>query len=253
MLPSYISKLSEVPIFPMVDILGSLDEKIEYYEKLLKDLEQYGFLLYKNLFEDKTVEKEKVSLTEIAEFYSGYSYSGEELCDKSNKGLATIKNFERNGGFKIDGYKAINISGKIKPTMYAQKGDLLVAHTDLTQNADIIGNPIILLNLASYQQIIISMDLVKVVSKTITTELLYFILKSQSFKGHALGYCSGTTVLHLSKIALNEYYFDLPTDREKISVLSDKLKVIFKRIELVIEEIQNLSKLKDLYLQKFFG
>ena len=237
----------------MVDILGSIDEKIEFFDKQIRLLEKQGQLLYQNVFESSEVETEKVNLSKIATFQNGYSYSGEELCETSIDCLATIKNFDRQGGFKIEGFKPIKVVGKIKPEMYAEIGDLLVAHTDLTQKADIIGNPALLLNTSTYKHVVISMDLVKVKSNTLSNELLYYILKSDKFKGHALGYCSGTTVLHLNKKALQEYAFDMPIDKEVVSQLEEKLSTIFKRIETTLKEIEGLKKLKQLYLQKFFG
>ena len=237
----------------MVDILGTLDEKIEYYDKLIKSLEHDGELIFKIFIENKTQSKERICLSDIATFYNGYSYSGEELCDQSEEALVTIKNFDRNGGFKVEGFKPIRITGKIKPSMYVELGDLLVAHTDLTQNADIIGNPIILFNLGQYNKAAISMDLVKVESSRLSKELLYYILKSPDFKAHALGYCSGTTVLHLNKKALQEYEFDLPIDNSLIDTISGKLRVIFERIQNAFLESQKLTQLKQLYLQKFFG
>lgn len=192
-------------------------------------------------------------MSSVSEFCGGYSYSGDELCVKSTVGLVTIKNFDRNGGFKIDGFKPIKITGNIKPSMYAKMGDLIVAHTDLTQNADIIGNPILLLNLDSYEEVIISMDLVKVHSNILSNTLLYYILKNIDFKAYALGFCSGTTVLHLNKKALQTYSFDIPVDIEVIKKLSEELECIFERIKTTLVEIKKLKELKQLYLQKFFG
>ena len=237
----------------VIDILGSIDEKLEYYDNLIRQLELEGELQYKSIFENSSLAKNRVELSSIASFYNGYSYSGEELCDNSQECLVTIKNFDRNGGFKIDGFKPIQVSGKIKPDMYVGVGDLLVAHTDLTQNADIIGNPILLLNLGGYERAIISMDLVKVKSDILPAELLYFILKSIDFKAHSLGYCAGTTVLHLSKKALPEYSFNMPSNKTIVIDLISKLQAIIERIKLAHIEIQKLNELKRLYLLEFFG
>lgn len=57
---------------------------------------------------------DKGSLSDIASFVGGYSYKGDELVDSSNTGMATIKNYNRSGGFKTDGFKAINPSDKVK-------------------------------------------------------------------------------------------------------------------------------------------
>ena len=128
--------------------------------------------------------------------------------------MATIKNFDRKGGFKLDGYKEIVPSGKLKPEQHALLFDTLVAHTDLTQNAEVIGNAEPVLSLSGYEDIVFSMDVVKVVPSTpnVSKFLIAALLQTQQFKGHCLGYVNGTTVLHLSKKALPEYALMLPKD-----------------------------------------
>ena len=97
----------------------------------------------------KASEIKTVFLSEIADFVSGYSYKGDELkC--SDIAMATIKNFDRKGGFKIDGYKEIIPSSKLKSSQFVDDFDSLVAHTDITQNADVIGNAEIVLSNVGY-------------------------------------------------------------------------------------------------------
>lgn len=118
--------------------------------------------------------------------------------------MATIKNFDRKGGFKLDGYKEIVPSSKLKPEHHAKLLDTLVAHTDLTQNAEVIGNAEPVLSFSGYQDIIFSMDVVKVLPNhpQVSQFLIAALLQTQQFKSHCLGYVNGTTVLHLSKKAL---------------------------------------------------
>ena len=59
---------------------------------------------------------ELTPLSSFAQFISGYSYKGAELQD-SSIAMATIKNFDRKGGFKLDGYKEIVPSSKLKPAL----------------------------------------------------------------------------------------------------------------------------------------
>ena len=213
----------------IASILKSLDDKIENNRKINENLEQQAQALFKSWFVDfepfrdqPFVESELgmipegwrvYSLPELVNVYSGYSYKGSELKESKNA-MATIKNFDRSGGFKVDGYKEIELSDRIKTTQYANLFDVIVAHTDLTQNAEIIGNPVLILNKNGYDKIIISMDLCKVVPKTsfISNTLLYCILNDSRFKQHALGYVNGTTVLHLNKKALPDYKIALPCD-----------------------------------------
>ena len=157
------------------------------------------------LFEEKILNNaekddwEEYLLSDISKMINGYSYKGNELVEKSNIGMATIKNFERTGGFKLDGFKDI-VPQKCKNDHYVKPFEILVACTDLTQNADIIGNAIMLLNNANYDEIIMSMDLVKLIPITdiVNNYMLYAIVNSKDFKNFALRYKSGTTVLHLN-------------------------------------------------------
>lgn len=148
---------------------------------------------------EKPYDWKEVSLSDIADFIGGYSYKGSELVESAKTGMATIKNFNRSGGFKLDGFKPIEPSPKLKTSQHVELFDTLVAHTDLTQNADVIGNAELVLSRAGFEDLVYSMDLVKVIPKNsgISKFLLAALLKSSSFKQHCLGYVNGTTVLHI--------------------------------------------------------
>ena len=254
----------------IASILSSLDRKIELNNKINADLEEMAQAIFKNWFVDfepfkdgKFVESELgmipegwkvISLNEILDNVSGYSYKGSEL-QSSNIAMATIKNFERKGGFKTEGYKEIVISKKIKETQFVDIFDVLVAHTDLTQNAEIVGNPAIVLSKGGYEKLIMSMDLTKVISKIdgITNGLLYCILSTSRFKEHALGYVNGTTVLHMSKKAVPEYTCAFPKDINQIRDLCITLDSIYKRMAVTYEEFSRLSALRDTLLPKLMS
>ena len=228
-----------------------MDEKIENNERLYQQIEKECALIFNQTMQSGATER--IALSDAADFYGGYSYSGEELVENSDTGLVTIKNFERTGGFKLEGFKPLSIKGKIKESAYCEIGSLLVAHTDLTQNADIIGNPVLVLSSGKYKTLVASMDLVKVVPKSYISErILYLLLKSTDFKGHALGYSAGTTVLHLSKKALQEYQFNCPC-KDTIESLDRQLCPLFERLKIILAENLKLNELKQLYLKKFFG
>lgn len=196
----------------------------------------------------------KTSLSSIADFVSGYSYKGTELTE-SNIAMATIKNFDRKGGFKLDGYKEIVPSGKLKDTQHAELFDTLVAHTDLTQNAEVIGNAEPVMSKSGYSDIVFSMDLVKVVPKNkhISKFLIAAILQDKNFKAHCLGYVNGTTVLHLSKKALSEYQLYLPNELSALKPLDELVTVLYQQISANIEEITKLEALRDAILPKLMS
>ena len=193
-------------------------------------------------------------LSDIAEFISGYSYKGTELTD-STIAMATIKNFDRKGGFKLDGYKEIIPSSKLKESQHAELFDTLVAHTDLTQNAEVIGNAEPVMSKSGYDDIIFSMDLVKVLPKkeNVSKFLLAAILQDKKFKAHCLGYVNGTTVLHLSKKALPEYKLFLPSDLSKLRPLDEIVTTLYKQISSNISENTYLEELRVALLPKLMS
>ena len=193
------------------------------------------------------------SLSDVAEITTGYSYTSREL-HSSKTAMATIKNFERTGGFSDKGYKEIIPQKKLKDSKIARKFDILVAHTDLTQNADIIGNAEIILDTSIYSQLIYSMDLVRVRTKAtnVSQFLLSLILQGDRLKKHCLGYVNGTTVLHLSKKALKEFYIPLPNDLHELDHISKFAKTAYMNIAINIQENSMLQEAKQTLLRKFF-
>ncbi|ERJ78967.1 type I restriction modification DNA specificity domain protein [Prevotella disiens JCM 6334 = ATCC 29426] len=236
-------------------VLKSLDDKIELNRRINDNLEQQAQALFKSWFVDNPDSNwANTSLSEVASFVGGYSYKSEELTDFSNVAMATIKNFGRNRGFKAEGFKGINPSAKLKECHCVNLFDILVAHTDLTQNADVIGNAELLLTCGKYNSIIFSMDLVKVLPKEIFPYkfLLAAMLKNKIFKGHCLGYINGTTVLHLNKKALPEFEIRKPSDSEA-KIMNETLAPYYKRMAKLLQETDKLISLRDTLLPKLMS
>ena len=242
-------------------ILSSIDDKIEANEKINHNLQQQIQALFSAWFctfepFGGTVPSNwsTRNLSEIAEFVGGYAYKGNELM-KSATVMATIKNFERTGGFKLDGFKEIRPSNKLKSTQRLALYDILVAHTDLTQNAEVIGNAEMVMSLLDYHNAIFSMDLVKVVPKPgcLSQFLLAALLQNRMFKAHCLGYVNGTTVLHLSKKALPEYKLLLPNDLSVLSPLDKAITALYLQISANIEENSRLELLRETLLPQLMS
>lgn len=241
-------------------LLKSLDDKIAANTEVNKNLLQQIQLLCRSWLIDyapfgyeRPATWSVVPLSTIADFVSGYSYKGAELVE-SDIAMATIKNFDRKGGFKLDGYKEIQPSAKLKPEQHAELFDTLVAHTDLTQNAEVIGNAEPVLSLSGYRDIVFSMDVVKVLpNEGVSKFLLAALLQDGRFKAHALGYVNGTTVLHLSKKALPEFELPLPSDLEELAPLADTVEFMYRQIANNIDESTQLAKLRDSLLPRLMS
>ena len=261
------------------DLYYLLSFKIEHNKKINENLEKQAQALFNRWFVDfefpneegkpyrssggKMVESEMGMIPEgweirilgdMVDTHGGYSYKGDEL-QPSKNALATIKNFNRNGGLRIDGFKEIIPLKNVKPAHYLSLYDVLVAHTDLTQAADVLGNCELLLTKLDYEEIIYSMDLVKVTPKIpeLNNFVLAQILSDKRFKNHALGYRNGTTVLHLSKKAVPDYELPVPNNLVLFEKLGDLLRPLYMQISCNIALNRKLVELRDSLLPKLMN
>lgn len=199
-----------------------------------------------------SVREKTYALREICDFITGYSYKGNEL-KESSMGMISIKCIERDNGFRREGIKSLCPNKQIPNEKRCNINDILVCHTDLTKNQDIIGRPILVPTKGTYSSLTYSMDLVKVFPKSnkFSNALIFRILNSNLFKKHALGFCSGTTVVHLSKKALQTYLFTGPS--QGFEKLSENLQNFQNQINILTSEIDILENQKSLLLSKYFS
>jgi type I restriction enzyme S subunit len=243
----------------IANILTSFDDKIEILQAQNKTLEQTAQTIFEEWFGRYQIGKElpdgwKIfAMNELVKTVNGYSYKGKELLPESDEALVTLKSFDRNGGFQTRGFKPFK--GTPKETQEVQIGDLVVAHTDLTQDAEVLGNPAFIFDNGGFNKMYITMDLVKVnpLHKDISSSFLYYLMKDRRFKGHCVGYSNGTTVLHLSKKAIPEYRLPLPKDFEKVKEFSAIANSTTSKISLNKDAIKSLGETRDILSPKLMS
>ena len=236
----------------IASVLSSLDDKIDLLHRQNNNLEAMAETLFRQRFVEESEEDwEFVELGEYLDCFNGVSYKSSEL-NPSKVAMVTLKSFDRNGGFRLDGFK--EFTGRFKEQHVVTQGDLVVAHTDITQGAEVIGNPVLVVNDIRYEHMVISMDLVKVKSKHewLSNEFLYRMMRTREFKEHCLGYSNGSTVLHLSKQAIPSFEFFMPP-KEKIQSYTEFAKDLFGKKFKNIEQILTLEKLRDNLLPKLMS
>ena len=218
-----------VPSFPeqraIAHILGTLDDKIELNRQMNQTLETMAQTLFKSWFvdfepfrhqgmQDSPLGEIPVGwkvgkLDEIATFVKGVSYRSDDLRE-SDTALVTLKSIVRGGGYQHAGLKPY--VGEYESQQQLQPGEIIVAHTDLTQKAEVLGRVARVQAHPQFQTLLASLDLVIVrpIEERASNEFLYGMLSRDEFKEHAYGYANGTTVLHLSTKALPQYQSILP-------------------------------------------
>ncbi|WP_233143397.1 restriction endonuclease subunit S [Aggregatibacter actinomycetemcomitans] len=182
-------------------------------------------------------------IDEVANIIKGKSYKSSELAE-STTALVTLKSFNRGGGYRLDGLK--EFTGKYKAEQEVFAGELIIAYTDVTQAADVIGKPAMVMSDSRYEHLVISLD-VGVVRPfdEVYKYFLYCLAMTDSFQAHTKSFCTGTTVLHLGKDAVPSFEFVNPND-ELLKIFCKQASPIFEKINLNIEENKSLEKTRDL-------
>ncbi|MBU0532646.1 restriction endonuclease subunit S [Candidatus Micrarchaeota archaeon] len=257
-------------------ILSDLDAKIELNRQMNQTLEQIGEALFKRWFVDFEFPNEEgkpykssggemvdselgeipkgwnaSKLGEHVSMVRGCSYSSAGLKDSENA-LVTLKSIERGGGFKTEGFKPY--IGEFKDKHIVKNGEIIVAHTDLTQNAEVLGKPAIVREVPYFNKLIASMDLgiIRPTDDRASNPFLYYLLKSDQFQNHAYGYASGTTVLHLSSKAIPDFQFILAR-KEVITRFTQIVEKLTMKIQYNFSEAENLEKIRDTLLPKLMS
>lgn len=252
-----------------IRLLEQMEKKIEINNKIIQNLEDQAQALFKYYFVDFGPFKdgyfvdselgkipkgwEVVELSDISTRKNGFTYKSKDLDEDSNINMLTIKNFNRHGGMPNEAEKPIQYRERMKEHHFLKNNDLLVACTDLTQAADIIGRVILYRKNHSFDKEIFSMDLVKLIlNNKEDIYYLYSYLKSSLFKDFASGISTGTTVLHLPKKSIDSFKIVYPSK----DVVSNFSKIIKRLIDLqynLKDENQKLAQVRDSILPRLMN
>jgi type I restriction enzyme S subunit len=245
----------EIPPLPtqraIAEVLASLDDKIDLLTRQNATLDALAQTYFRQWFvEEASDDWEEKNLGQYVNSITGVSYKGEYL-QQSDIALVTLKNFDRTGGFSTKGYK--EYTGLYKECHIVKHGDIIVAHTDLTQDAEVIGNAVFVEDNPKYKELVMTMDCSKIeIKNTLKKEFVYWLLRSSDFKDYCLGRANGSTVLHLDRKAVVEYKFLLPP-MDKIIEFTTFAKDLNEKNDNNDRQIQTLQTLRDTLLPKLIS
>jgi type I restriction enzyme S subunit len=233
----------------IAEVLGTLDDAIEVSRSLIESLEASIILEAAAVLE--SAGEETQLLTDVATIVNGYSYKSSELVEDSDTAIVNLKNFGRRGGFRLDGLKPFD--GTPKPAQMLVFGDAMVAKTDLTQDAEVIGRCLRMPALPQFESYVASLDIAIVRSKGQLPQLALCALLTQAeFRDHCLGFVNGTTVLHMSKAALESY--TLPVlDAGQVAALTTRVEALAGQQDRTLVELYHLQQMRDFLLPRLLS
>ena len=258
----------------IAEILSSLDDKIELNNKINQELENLAQTLFKRWFIDfefpnengepyKSSGGEMVD-SELGEIPKGWTVEELSIATKIIRGISyrkpelvlkgegipfvNLKCFSINGSFRQDGIKYFN--GKYRAEHILCSNDILVAVTDLTQDREIIGMPILWNGSTTALP---SLDTCVIRSQTQELKnYLYYEFKTKRYKSRIIEYANGSTVLHLSVKGLDSYVFPMPTN-EILKKWSSIIQPLLETINININDKVEMSKMRDTLLPKLIS
>jgi type I restriction enzyme, S subunit len=264
-------------------LLGALDDKINLNRRMSETLEAMARAIFKDWFVDFGPTRAKMrgcvpyltpevwslfpdrldgdgkpegweygALGSQVSVTKGRSYKSDELRD-STTALVTLKSFERGGGYRPDGLKAF--TGTYKPEQVVVEGDLIVAQTDVTQAAEVIGQPARVVTDSRFSILVASLDVAVIrpcADGILGKHFLYCLMRSEDFRQHTYSHSTGTTVLHLSKQAIPSFTFPMAS-REVLNPFEKAVSSLFSRAIHSLRECSTLTEIRDLLLPKLMS
>lgn len=169
----------------------------------------------------------------------GISYTSKDIEKGTGIPMINLACFSKQGDYRVGELKFYgndNYSRCVFPF------DMLIACTDMTQGADVIGRPI--LATSEYLQYVYSMDLAKITPSGIEKMYLYYTLRTEFYHSYIKPFASGTNVKHLNINGVENYVLPIP-DSNLQERFEELVRAIKEKQMLCINEILSLTKQRD--------
>ncbi len=250
-------------------VLTDIDSKIALNKKINKELEtmakeiydywfvQFDFpnaqgkpykssggkMVYNPLLKREIPEGWEVKEVEdiISPIERGLSYTSKEIENLNGIPMMNLACFDKAGNYRTGELKYF--SGKYSDEDLLKPLDILIACTDLTQKADIIGTPIFVP--CENSEFVYSTDLAKLVPLNNDDKFyLYYYLKNDIFHSYIKPFASGTTVKHLDVKGVLRYPYIQPNEKI-VKNFSSFIEPVRKEISRLQDDNVKLTTLRN--------
>ena len=243
----------------IVEILKSLDDKIELNRRINANLEAQAQALFRSWFVDfepfrdgpfvdselgKIPQGWKVgTINEIIQILSGYAFKSDTFTEAGPYRLITIKNVQ-DGSLNIDGAAYLSdIPDKMPQHCHLAIGDILLSLTGNVGRVCIVDRDGLLLNqrVAKLQP-----------KDKQNTFFTYALFRQDSFKQYLIQIAKGTAQLNLSPVETSDTKIVLP-NQDVLLQFGEIGQPLFDNIVSNCKEIITLSALRDTLLPKLMA
>lgn len=233
----------------IVKLLNLIDDKIKLNNKINNNLHEFLKNQYYRMFiEDRKESWKDDKLGNYLSVDRGLSYKGQFLSE-TGVPMINLGNVMPNGVFRIEKNKFY--SGDYKDKVIIKIGDIVIANTDMTQNREVIGTPVIVPPIYD-GEIIFSHHIYGLRNLKLPKMYIFYTLLTDEWNAIAGGNATGTTVLALPKETIENYVIKIP-DNEILQLFDNIAESIqSKKNQILLENIK-LEQLRDTLLPKLMN
>ena len=240
----------------IASILSSLDDKIHLLHRQNQTLEQMAEILFRQWFVEEADEDwEVVQLQDIAEIKNGFAFSSRSYVDFSPEHLEVLKmgHIEKGGGLRTDPKRDYVPREERLERYILDKGDIVMAMTDMKDNVVILGVPAMIDESDRY---VLNQRVARIYLKNrdslINEYLLYVQLKDPDFIAVLQSKANSGVQVNLSTASIKESEILIPPmelQLEKGNSITD----LYLKKEYNDKQIKSLTKLRDTLLPKLMS
>lgn len=257
-----IFKLVEIPVPPIeeqnaiAEVLSSLDDKIDLLHHQNQTLELMAETLFRQWFVEEAVDDwEIVQLQDIAEVKNGFAFSSKSYVDYSPEHLEVLKmgHIEKGGGLRTDPKRDYAPREERLERYILDKGDIVMAMTDMKDNVVILGVPAMIDESDRY---VLNQRVARIYLKNrdslINEYLLYVQLKDPDFIAELQSKANSGVQVNLSTSSIKESEILVPPVELQIEK-GNSITDLYLKKEYNDKQIKSLTKLRETLLPKLMS
>lgn len=187
-------------------------------------------------------------LGDLFEIKHGFAFKGEHFADAGEFVLLTPGNFKEEGGLKLKGDKEKFYSGEFPDDYLLRKGDIIVAMTDLTQNAPILGSSAVIPQGGKFLHNQRLGKIINLKTNQALPEFVFYLFNTPSVREQIKGSATGATVKHTAPTRIYDVSTllpPLPVQRRIAGILSAYDELIEnnqRRIHILEDMARSLNR-----------
>lgn len=240
----------------IANILINIDNKINLLQNNSNTLEKLAQSFFKQYFlTEQTEGWEIMKLGQIAEVQNGYAFSSRDYVEYLNGHLEVLKmgHIEKGGGLRLNPKKDFVPRSENLKRWILNKGDIIMAMTDMKDNVVILGVPAMIDVDDKY---VLNQRVARIYLKSsehlINNYLLYIQLKDDEFIANIQSKANSGVQVNLSTETIKDSEIIIPP-KEFQNTTGKLLSTLYLKKELNDAEIKTLIALRNTLLPKLMS